>query len=132
MELIASRCRRRWFSWKILREDRIDQLIHLIDEGIDTGPIIDNYTSLFPKHCKIPVDFENYSLEKFNNFYNRFIIKVLNGKKFKLKPQIDYLGRYNPRLNTEIDGLLIGRWTPMTYIILLTLLMNHTRVPQLI
>ena len=30
------------FSWKIMREDRIDnQLVHLIDEGIDTATYLE-------------------------------------------------------------------------------------------
>ena len=34
------------FSWKIMREDRIhNQLVHLVDDGLDTGPIIDNHLS---------------------------------------------------------------------------------------
>ena len=95
------------FSWKIMREDRIDnQLVHLIDEGIDTGPIIENNLSLFPKQCQIPKDFENYGLKKFIEFYSEFLNKTNNGNRFNLKPQINYLGRYNPRLNTEIDGLI--------------------------
>ena len=58
------------YSWRIMREDRIDnQLVYLIDESIDTGPIIDNEKSLFPSSCKIPVDFENYRLKKFLEFY---------------------------------------------------------------
>ena len=95
------------FSWKIMREDRIDnQLVHLVDEGIDTGSIIDNHLSLFPKSCQIPQDFEDYRLKKFIEFYFKFIKKVKNGDSFKLKPQINYLGRYNPRLDTETDGLI--------------------------
>ena len=95
------------FSWKIMREDRIDnQLIHLVNEGLDTGPIIDNSLSLFPKHCQIPIDFEVYRLKKFIEFYTKFLKKIKNGKYFDLKPQIDYLGRYNPRLNVETDGLI--------------------------
>ncbi len=95
------------YSWKIMREDRIDnQLVHFVNEGIDTGPIIDNSLSLFPKHCQIPVDFEKYSQEKFLDFYTKFLTRIKNGKKFILKPQINYLGRYNPRLNTETDGLI--------------------------
>ena len=95
------------FSWKIMREDRIDnQLVHLIDSGIDTGPIIDNHLSLFPKSCQIPQDFENYRLKKFIEFYFEFLKKIKSGKSFDLKPQLNYLGRYNPRLNTEIDGLI--------------------------
>jgi len=95
------------FSWKIMREDRIDnQLVHIVDEGLDTGPIIDNHLSLFPKQCQIPIDFEVYGLKKFIEFYTKFLKQVQNGKYFELKPQLNYLGRYNPRLNTETDGLI--------------------------
>ena len=61
------------FSWKIMREDRIDnQLVYLVNEGLDTGPIIDNSLSLFPKYCQIPIEFENYRLKKFVEFYSKF------------------------------------------------------------
>ena len=90
-----------------MREDRIDnQLVHLVDEGIDSGPIISNKLSLIPRECKIPIDFERNSLEKFRVFYKQFITDIYKGKKFKLKIQPDYIGRYNPRLNTEINGLI--------------------------
>lgn len=95
------------YSWRIMREDRIDnQLVHLVDEGIDTGPIISNEISLFPKNCKIPLDFENYSFKKFISFYKNFIQNILKGKNFELKAQVNYLGRYNPRLNTGKDGFI--------------------------
>ena len=95
------------FSWRIMREDRIDnQLVHLVDEGLDTGPIIDNNLSLFPKQCQIPIDFEKYRSKKFIEFYEKFIKKIKNESKFELKPQLNYYGRYNPRLNTETDGLI--------------------------
>ena len=95
------------YSYKIMREDRIDnQLVHLVTEGIDAGPIIDNYLSLYPKECQIPQDFKNYGLKTFIQFYSKFIKKIKNRVLFNLKPQINYLGRYNPRLNTEIDGLI--------------------------
>ena len=94
-------------SWKINREDRIDnQLCHIIDEGLDTGPIISNKLSLFPTNCRIPIDFENYRLIKFLDFYNEFILKLKNNTKFELKPQVNYLSRYNPRLFSEKDGLI--------------------------
>jgi methionyl-tRNA formyltransferase len=95
------------YSWKIMREDRIDnQLVHLIDEGIDTGPIIKNHLSLFPKQCQIPQDFEIYRKKKFTEFYSEFLKEIKNENFFELKPQINYFGRYNPRLNTENDGLI--------------------------
>lgn len=95
------------FSWKIMRQDRIDnQLVHLIDEGIDTGPIIDYKISLFPKSCSIPNDFEKYRLGKFLEFYKSFIKKLIEKQNFILKPQIDYVGRYNPRLSTHDNGYI--------------------------
>ncbi len=95
------------FSWRIMREDRIDnQLVHLVNEELDKGPIIDNSLSLFPKYCQIPIDFEAYRLKTFIEFYKKFLKKIKNGKYFNLKPQIDYLGRYNPRLNDETNGLI--------------------------
>ena len=95
------------YSWKIMREDRIDnQLVHLIDASVDGGPIIDYETSLFPKNCIIPKDFEIYRLNKFINFYKKFIQNILQHKSYNLKTQLDYLGRYNPRLNTLKDGLI--------------------------
>lgn len=49
------------FSWRIMREDRIDnQLVHLVNEELDCGPVIDNQLSLFPRECQIPIDFEFY------------------------------------------------------------------------
>ena len=94
-------------SWRIMREDRIDnQLCHVIDKGLDTGPIIYNKLSLFPLSCKIPLDFENYRLKKFLEFYKEFLSKLKNKTNFELKPQFNYIGRYNPRLFTEKDGLI--------------------------
>ena len=96
-----------YLSWSIMRENRIhNQLVHLVDEGIDSGPIIDNHLSLFPRQCQIPIDFEIYKLEKFIEFYAEFIKKIKHEKYLDLKPQVNYLGRYNPRLNTENNGLI--------------------------
>ena len=90
------------FSWKIMREDKIDnQLVHLVDNGIDTGPIIDYSLSIYPKSCKIPIDYEEYTSKLFLNFYNGFIKKIIDGLSFDLKSQLSYIGRYNPRLSSD-------------------------------
>lgn len=93
------------FSWNIMREDRIHNLLfHLVDENIDTGEIIFHKKSLFPSSCKTPKDYQDFHLKKFLKFYSDFILDVKNKKKFKLKNQINYLGRYNPRLNSQKDN----------------------------
>ena len=66
-----------------MRNDRIDnQLVHIIDEGIDTGPIIKYSSSLYPKDCLMPKEIDNYSLEKFFQFYCSFISDLIEGKSF--------------------------------------------------
>ncbi len=95
------------FSWQIMREDRIhNQLVHLIDSSIDTGPIISHQKSLFPKHCQIPQDYEEYKIKKSKVFYSDFISKVIKGHEFPLIYQTNYLGSYNPRLNTLKNGFI--------------------------
>tara|TARA_B100000965_G_scaffold75930_1_gene60182 strand:- start:18604 stop:19602 length:999 start_codon:yes stop_codon:yes gene_type:complete len=102
------------FSWRIMREDRIDnQLVHVIDEGVDTGQIIDNKLSLFPSSCKIPSDFENYRLKMFIKFYKEFIGNIKDGNEYDLKNQVDYLGRYSPRLSTVDNGYI--NWDYSSY-----------------
>ena len=96
-----------YLSWLIMRQDRINnELVHLVDEGIDTGPIIDNKLSLFPRECQISADFQSYKLKQFLNFYLNFLKKIKDGNHLKLKHQTNYLARYNPRLNTVKDGLI--------------------------
>jgi|TARA_B100001964_G_scaffold75087_1_gene85361 methionyl-tRNA formyltransferase len=93
------------FSWNILRNDRINnQIVHLIEPAIDTGSILMHTKSLFPSYCKIPKDFEDYRNHQLKIFYEKFIKQLINGKSFYLQKQLNYMGRYNPRLSTEISG----------------------------
>ena len=82
-------------SWKIMREDRIDtQLAHVVDSGIDTGGILDFKSSIYPKNCKIPLDYENYRLKNLKYFIRK-LLQILKKKKIFLKNQINFSGRYN-------------------------------------
>ena len=41
------------YTWRILKNDRIDnQLVHLIDESIDSGSILMHQKNIFPKNLK--------------------------------------------------------------------------------
>lgn len=92
-------------SWKILRQDRIDnQLVHIIDEGIDTGPVLSNKATVIPHRYKLPSEIEEFRVKNFLIFYEEFIKKLTLKNKFLKKFQPSYLGRYNPRLNTTING----------------------------
>lgn len=101
-------------SWKIMREDRIStQLVHVVDEGIDTGPILESEMTLYPRESKLPIDFHLYTLKNFIKFYEKFIKQLKAGKSFEMKSQQKNIGRYNPRLKTEIDGLI--NWEMNSY-----------------
>lgn len=95
------------FSWTIMRQDRIHNFcIHIMTVEIDGGPIIYNETSLYPKTCLLPLDFNNYNQHAFLKIYEQFIRRLLKGAKFVLQPQPIHLARYNPRLDTETSGFI--------------------------
>ncbi len=100
------------FSWRIMHRDRIDnQLVHLVDEGVDSGPIIMHSASLFPRSSHVPADFENYHRAEATKFFAAFLDRVLKGEALPLKRQVDYIGRYNPRLMTAKNGWIDWRWS---------------------
>ena len=95
------------FSWQILRDDRLhNSLVHLVDEGIDTGPIIDHETTIVPNSCITPKDWDEYDLERFEIFYKQLIKKIIGSKDLCLQPQPRYLGSYQPRLSTPHNGFI--------------------------
>ncbi len=94
-----------FISWQILKNDRIEnQMIHLLDGSIDTGPILMHDNSIYPSYCKVPCDFEKYYDARQLNFYKKFIKKLLNKENIFLKRQVEYVGSYNPRLNSDISS----------------------------
>ena len=88
-----------------MRNDRLGNcLVHLVDEGIDTGPILKNNEFIFSNDCKTPMDFEKQNTKYFHAFYKSFIMDLKLKKKIQIKYQSQNLRRYNPRLDTKING----------------------------
>ena len=101
------------FSWNIMREDKIcNHVIHLINEGIDKGPILQSEKSVYPFFCKTPFDFKKVSDERFIICYEKFIKKLNNARKFNLISQNKGIGRYNPRINTIENGWIDWNMDP--------------------
>ena len=93
------------YTWRIMKNDRIFNLLaHVIDEKIDTGPIIREKHDIFPSVCKIPKDFDDHEHKHLIKFYKEILTDLKKGKKFSLKFQQRSLRRYNPRINSEING----------------------------
>ncbi len=95
------------YTWKILREDRIDnQSIHLINEKIDQGPILSSLSCLIPKKFQTPHEIEIFSNKNLLKLYLDFIKNIKKNKKINLKHQPKYLGRYNPRINSKKSSFI--------------------------
>ena len=66
------------FSWRIMRGDRIGNLVlHQIDDGIDTGPIVLTEEYIIPRHIQTPAQHERYYTEAAKSFCLRFSEKGL-------------------------------------------------------
>ena len=92
-------------SWKIINGDKIDnQLVHVVDDTIDGGAILLNKKSIIPNNCKTPHDYMEYHNKQFLYLYEEFIKRLNKEDKFLLYRQPDYIGNYNPRLNSEISS----------------------------
>jgi len=93
------------FSWKILRNDRIDcQIFHLMTKDIDSGTILCFEKSVIPKDVIIPEDFTKHVENKFVKFYKSFILKIEKNLNFFPEHTPKYLRKHYPRLSTEING----------------------------
>lgn len=100
------------FSWQIMMGNRFGfSLIHKVDTGIDTGPIIKFEEYLYPNHCRIPRDFESINKSKTIDFLQEFIQGVREGELvFDEIKQVEYLSTYWPRLNTKLNGWIDWQW----------------------
>lgn len=94
------------YSWQIMMGVKFGYCtMHLIDEGIDTGPIIENEEFIFPATARKPIDFINLMQKKNFEFIKKFITKNrFNKKEIKLNLQHNYLSTYWPRLNSDLNS----------------------------
>ena len=94
-----------YYSWIILKNDRINnQVLHFIDENIDTGKIIFNLNEIVPRNIKIPIDYEKFDLQQLIKAYSIFINKINRKESFNLIDQPNYIGSYHPRLSSKFNG----------------------------
>lgn len=100
------------FSWRILSDNRLGCcLIHRVDLGVDTGPIIKYREFLYPSWCRIPRDYQEVNVQENRKFLDEFFREVGNGEEFKCVEQVGYLSTYWPRMSTEHHGYLNWNWS---------------------
>jgi len=99
------------FSWRILRGDRFGiSLIHQISLGIDTGDIIFSEEYIYPSNCRLPIDYQRYSIEKYQDLLLRFYSLIAKGKPFTSVSQQECFSSYWPRLHTKTNAYIDWSW----------------------
>jgi methionyl-tRNA formyltransferase len=100
------------FSWRIMRDDRKGYvLIHQVAPGIDEGDIITFEEFLYPHGCRIPAEYERYTIDKYLDLFEAFFKDIQNGRSFKLIPQQGYFSSYWPRLQSDVHGYIDWQWS---------------------
>ncbi len=100
------------FSWRIMRGDRIGNLVlHQIDDGIDTGPVVLSEEYIVPRHIQTPAEHDGYYLQKLSGFICEFLKKIIAERcTFESAPQVNYSSTYYPRLHTPTHGWIDWSW----------------------
>ena len=101
------------FSWRIMRGDRIGNLVlHQIDDGVDTGPIVVSEEYIVPRHIQTPAEHERYYVQKLNDFVCVFLKKVISERcHFESTPQLNFSSTYYPRIHTPTHGWIDWSWS---------------------
>ena len=101
------------FSWQVMSGNKQGYCqLHLVDEGIDTGNIIFMEEFLFPNHCRLPRDFDEFYQNKLFEIFINLMNRLVNERvTFQLNTQLEYLSTYWPRLNTNIHGWIDWSWS---------------------
>jgi methionyl-tRNA formyltransferase len=99
------------FSWRIMRGDRIGSLLlHLIDEGIDTGSVVASEDYVIPAGLRTPAAIMSDYEHRLAGFVTAFLDKgaPITG----VVGQPGMIGAYYPRLHTPTHGWIDWSWPP--------------------
>jgi len=90
------------WSWQIMTANRFGfSILHLVDEGVDTGSIVMSDEYLYPATCRLPIDYENIYVKKNTTFLINFLNKYSKSSDcIELHNQTEYFSTYWPRLNS--------------------------------
>ncbi len=100
------------FTWRIMRGDRIGNLVlHQIDEGIDTGPIMLSEEYIVPRHIQTPAEHERYYMQELSGLICGFLKKVFTERcHFESTPQLNFSSTYYPQIHTPTHGWIDWSW----------------------
>jgi methionyl-tRNA formyltransferase len=101
-------------TWRIMRGDRIGNLmLHEMDDGIDTGPVIVSEDYVIPRNVCSQYDHYQDYLVRLERFICDLVEKVIASEcSYRRKFQLDYNSTYYPRIRTETHGWIDWSWGP--------------------
>lgn len=91
------------FSWMAMTQQRFGvAVLHLVDESIDTGPIVAFREFLYGPECRLPRDYMEAYVRENTKLIVEFVENSAKiGAKFPLLTQANYLSSSWPRLATD-------------------------------
>lgn len=100
------------FSWRIMNDQKeVSATIHLVDEGVDSGPVIIQKKTHLEIDRPVPADY----LRKTNQVYVESLVEFLEmittSSSIKLKAQDESQVTYLPRLYTENNAAIDWSWS---------------------
>jgi methionyl-tRNA formyltransferase len=100
------------FSWRIMRGDRIGNLVlHEIDDGIDTGPILVSEEYIIPRRIQAPAEHEAYYIKQLSRFICDFLKTIFSERRhFEDSLQLNFNSTYYPRIHTPTHGWIDWSW----------------------
>lgn len=99
-------------SWPILRSNRLGfSVLHQVDAGIDTGPIVKLHQFYYPAGCRVPRDYIEAYNQQNCTLLDEFLAEVQEEIDFPLLPQSEYFSSYWPRLSAFHHGYIDWNWS---------------------
>lgn len=100
------------WSWQIMNGNRLGMcLVHLVDEGLDTGPVVSSQEFVFPASCRVPADFSEAYRSRLIPFLDELVGRMSAGhSQWPLSEQSHHLSTYFPRLSTQVNGWIDWAW----------------------
>jgi methionyl-tRNA formyltransferase len=96
------------WSYRAMRNERLGNLLlHQVDDGIDTGPVLAAHEYVIPRHRQTPAEIYDDYCARLYPFLVAFLMPALKGPVFV--PRLcapPYMGSYLPRLSTAEHGAI--------------------------
>lgn len=102
------------FSWRIMRGDRLGAMtLHLMDDEIDTGPVLRTSEYVIPAQCHTPRDMQEDYAVRLRRFIADLVGEMRDERQsYPLHSQQALVSNYVPRLSTDIHGWIDWSWEP--------------------